>query len=136
MKSIALTIAVVMLAGTVVLADQPSSPTLTRTETGFYIVTPRPATSTVPGSSLSSSVATRDGKLFFRLAAISRPAQTERSTETLLAAIQARHNNIAALAVNTQGVSRATRAVKRDGRVFLTAGGSSGGGMDIARNDK
>ncbi len=51
-----------------------------------------------------------------------------------LAKLEARNNNVYALAVNSGNIARATRAVKVNGRVFLKS--SSGGGLHLASYTK
>lgn len=72
-----------------------------------------------------------DRRLF--IAATVAVTDTGHDATTTLARLRARHNNVYAMAVNTESIPRATTAVKVGGRVFLK---SSGGGMHLARYTK
>jgi hypothetical protein len=78
-----------------------------------YVVIPRPASTT---SVLLSS----NQRVYVRANVAS--IDPDGGVQAAMRQLKLRHNNVYALAVNTQGVARATQAVKQGGRVYLRAG--------------
>ena len=93
-------------------------PALAEVRSGVYIVVrpseARPRTSAPTDDTL---LLTQDRRIYVRA-----PKHCGTATELAVAELKAHRNNVYAMAVNTTGISHATVAIRRGGRVFLQAG--------------
>lgn len=90
-----------------------SVPALAEVGSGVYVVARR-ETSTGAGNNV---LLTHDRRIYVRAAEHGRGA-----TELAAAELKAHRNNIYGMAVNTTGISHATVAIRRGGRVILQTG--------------
>jgi len=100
-----------------VMRSMSTVPALAEVRSGVYIVVrpseARPRTSVPTENTL---LLTQDRRINVRA-----PEHCGGATELAVAELKAHRNNVYAMAVNTTGISHATVAIRRGGRVFLQA---------------
>lgn len=107
---------VTILAVTVVLfagRGVAQTPVTAETGSGLYLVTPE------PGATIRSPMLRSGQGVFVRLAVADPDDSRGMQLCKAVKQIKARHHNVYALAVNTDGVVRASQAVRKSGRVLL-----------------
>jgi hypothetical protein len=98
-------------------------------EEGVYVISRKDNT-----SQSTRTMVTSNHRLYVAMGPV---AFRTNSVRQAITAVRARYNNIYACAINTQGIRRATVAVRDHGRVYLRAGTASRTRqVDLAANDR
>ena len=93
-------------------------PALAEVRSGVYIVVrPSEASPRTSVATENTLLLTQDRRIYVRA-----PKHCGGATELAIAELKAHRNNVYAMAVNTTGISHATVAIRRGGRVFLQTG--------------
>lgn len=93
-------------------------PTLAEVRSGVYIVArSNEAKSRTSAAAKNTLLLTQNRRIYVRA-----PEHCGGAKELAVAELKEHRNNVYAMAVNTKGISHATVAIRRGGRVFLQAG--------------